>query len=62
MWFVGLGVLLLALKWLGFGPFATLAWWWVLAPFGVAVVWWAIADGTGLTQRRAMERQNERVS
>ncbi len=62
MWFVGLGVVLVGLKWLGFGPFAALAWWWVLAPFGLAVAWWAIADSTGLTQRRAMERHDERVT
>lgn len=58
MWFVGLGVLLVALKWAGLGPFASLAWWWVLAPFGLAVAWWGFSDSTGLTQRRAMERHD----
>jgi small Trp-rich protein len=55
-----IGVLLVALKLGDIGPFAGLSWWWVLAPFGGAVVWWAFADSTGWTQRRAMERLDER--
>jgi small Trp-rich protein len=60
MWFVVIGCLLLVMKLaeLGFG--ATLSWLWVLAPFGLAVVWWAIADGTGMTMRRAMDKMEER--
>ncbi|WP_420714735.1 TIGR04438 family Trp-rich protein [Roseateles sp. SL47] len=39
---------------------ADLSWWWVLAPFGFAVVWWEFADKTGYTQRKAMDRLDER--
>lgn len=60
MVFVVIGVLLVVLKLAGLGPFEELSWLWVLAPFGAAVAWWAVADSTGFTQRRAMERMEER--
>lgn len=58
--FVALGTLLLILKILEIDPVAGWAWWWILAPFGLAVLWWAYADSTGLTQRRAIKRMEER--
>lgn len=60
MWFVLIGVLLLVLKFgeIGFG--ATLSWGWVLAPFGAAVLWWAIRDSTGMTQKAAIRRMEEK--
>ncbi|MCV2361077.1 MULTISPECIES: TIGR04438 family Trp-rich protein [Roseateles] len=60
MWFVAIGVLTLLLKLLGIGPVAAWSWLLVLAPFAVAVVWWAWADSSGLTQRKAMQRLEER--
>jgi small Trp-rich protein len=60
MGFLIVGVLLLLMKVTEFGPGAALSWWWVLLPFGLAVAWWAFADGTGLTQRRAMRKMDVR--
>lgn len=60
MYFLGLGVILLALKFLEIGPVATWDWWIVLAPFGLAVAWWAWADATGYTKRKAMEGEEKR--
>ena len=60
MAFVIIGVLLLAAKWAEFGPFATWSWWIVLAPFAVAAVWWQLSDSLGLTQRRAMDKMEQR--
>jgi small Trp-rich protein len=34
-----IGVMLVILRLLEIGPFATLSWWWVLAPLAVAIVW-----------------------
>jgi small Trp-rich protein len=62
MGFVLLGVLLTALKLLGWTAVAGWAWWLVLAPFGLAAVWWALADTLGYTQRAAMQRQEDRVA
>lgn len=60
MYLLGLGIILLAMKYLEFGPVAAWSWWVVLAPFGLAVVWWSWADYTGYTKRKAVERENER--
>lgn len=60
MIFLAVGVVLLALKWLEFGPVATLSWWLVLAPFALAAAWWTFADASGRTARRAAEKDEER--
>ncbi len=60
MYLLGLGLVLLLLKWAEFGSVANWAWWVVLTPFGLAALWWAWADGTGYTKRKAMEREEER--
>ena len=61
MYFLGLGVVLLLLKYLGIGPLADWSWWWVLSPFALAVVWWAWADASGYTKRKAMEIEEKRL-
>jgi len=60
MYLLGLGIILLAMKYLEMGPVAEWSWWVVLSPFGLAVAWWAWADYTGYTKRRAVERENAR--
>ena len=60
MYFVGLGLVLMLLKFLEIGLVANLSWIWVLSPFAMAGAWWAWADASGYTKRRAMERENER--
>ena len=56
MWFVILGVLLLAMKVAEFGPVAAWPWWWVLAPFGAAALWWMYADSSGLNKKREIDK------
>ena len=60
MYFVGLGLILMLLKFQEISPVASLSWIWVLSPFAMAVAWWAWADASGYTKKRAMERENER--
>jgi small Trp-rich protein len=60
MYFLGLGLVLLALKYLAVGPVAGWDWWVVLLPFGLAVVWWAWADQSGYTKKKVMEREDLR--
>ena len=60
MYFLGLGIVLLLLRWQEFGPVAEWSWWTVLAPFALAVVWWTWADWSGYTKRKAMERDDQR--
>ena len=60
MYLLGLGLVLLAMKYLEIGPVATWSWWLVLTPFGLAVLWWAWADWSGYTKKKAMERDDAR--
>jgi len=60
MYFVILGVLLVGMKLLEYGPVAEWGWFAVLWPFLVAFLWWQYADKVGLTQKRAMDKMEER--
>jgi small Trp-rich protein len=62
MWFVLIGCLLCAAKLAALGPVANWSWWWVLSPFALAAAWWLFADAIGWTQRKAMERESQRVT
>jgi small Trp-rich protein len=66
MFFVLIGVVLIVCNLAGWGPMAE--WKWdsfgdlmkLSAPFVLAALWWTFADGSGLTKRRAMERDEQR--
>ncbi|MEI8158166.1 MAG: TIGR04438 family Trp-rich protein [Burkholderiales bacterium] len=58
MYFVGLGLVFLTLKFMEIGPVAAWPWWIVLAPFALAIAWWSWADATGYTKRKAMEGED----
>ena len=60
MYFVLLGVLLVALKVTEFGPVGQWSWWVVLIPFACAAAWWSWADASGYSKRRAMEAMQDR--
>jgi small Trp-rich protein len=60
MYFLLIGIVAMALKYLQIGPVATMDWWIVLAPFGLAVVWWAWADKSGYTKRVEIEKMEKR--
>ena len=60
MYFLGLGLILLAMKYLEISPVAAWSWWLVMAPFALAVAWWAWADSSGYTKRKAMELEDAR--
>ena len=60
MYFLGIGIVFLVLKYLEIGPVAAWSWLIVFLPFGLAVAWWAWADATGYTKRKAMEREDKR--
>ena len=60
MYLLGLGLVLLALKYLEIGPVAAWEWWWVLSPFAAAVAWWAWADWSGYTKKKVMQKEDAR--
>ncbi len=60
MAFLGIGIVLVVLKYLEIAPVASLPWWMIAVPFGLAVAWWTWADSSGYTKKKAMERENAR--
>lgn len=60
MYLLGIGLVLLLLKWQAWAPVADWSWWIVLAPFGLAVLWWAWADRSGYTKRKVAAREDAR--
>lgn len=60
MYFLLIGILALALKYLEIGPVAAWSWWVVLSPFALAVAWWAWADAFGYTKQKEMDKMAKR--
>ena len=60
MYFLGLGLILLGMKYFEIAPVVAWSWLIVLTPFGLAVLWWNWADSSGYTKRKAMEREDRR--
>lgn len=60
MYFLLIGLVALALKYLEIGPVATLSWWFVLLPFALAVAWWAWADASGYTRQKEINKMDKR--
>lgn len=66
MVFIIIGVVIILMNLLGFGPPANWTWniggdlWKFCVPFALAAVWWAWADATGYTKRREMDKMDER--
>jgi small Trp-rich protein len=60
MYFLGIGIIAMLLKYFEIGFVATLDWMWVLSPFGLAAAWWAFADWSGYTKRAAVRKENDR--
>ncbi len=60
MFFLGIGIAAMLLKYLEIGPFATVSWWITLIPFACAVAWWSYADASGYTKRREMDKMEKR--
>ncbi len=60
MYLLLIGIMGVALKYLGIEPVAGLNWWLVLLPFALAVAWWAWADASGYTKRKEIKKMDER--
>jgi small Trp-rich protein len=60
MYLLGIGIILLAMKYLEIDPVAAWSWWVVLSPFALAVAWWAWADWSGYTKRKVVQRENDK--
>ena len=60
MYLLGIGIVLLLMKYLEIGPVTGWSWWLVLSPFALAVVWWAWADLSGYSKKKAVEKMDKR--
>ena len=66
MFFVIVGVVIIALNLLGIGPIGDWNWnftgdvWKFTVPFIMAAAWWAWADKSGLNKRREIEKMEAR--
>jgi small Trp-rich protein len=60
MYFLLIGIVGLAMKYLEIAPVADLSWWLVLSPFALAAAWWAWADASGYTKRKEVEKMESR--
>ena len=60
MYFLGIGLVLLLMKYLEIDPVAAWSWMWVLAPFGLAAAWWAYADWSGYSKKQEMDKMDKR--
>lgn len=64
MYFLGIGIVLLLLKFFEIGPVGRWDWmdqWYLFAgPFMLAVAWWAYADWSGYTKKKAMDKMELR--
>ena len=62
MWLVAIGVIMLVMQTMGWGPLAEWTWsthWWaLLLPFGLAAAWWTWSDLSGRTQRQSMAKMD----
>jgi small Trp-rich protein len=54
MWLLMAALVLTALRYLEWGPFATLSWWWVAAAYAAAFVWFEWLEALfGFERKRA---------
>lgn len=60
MYFLGIGLVFLGLKWFEISFFSTWDWWLVLAPFGLAVLWWYWADWSGYSKKQESKKMEQR--
>ena len=60
MYFLLIGVIALALKYLEIEPVAAWSWWVVLLPFALAAAWWTWADASGYTKQREVDKMAKR--
>ena len=60
MYFLGIGLVLLALKWLEISFVASWDWWLILSPFALAVLWWSWADWSGHNKKKEMKKMDQR--
>ena len=59
MYLLLIAVILTVLKYMEIAPVADWSWWVVIGFYAATAVWWQVADASGYTRRKAMEKEDQ---
>ncbi len=59
MYLLIVAVILTVLKYMEIAPVASWSWWVVIGVYAATAVWWQVADATGYSKRKSMEREEQ---
>ena len=59
MYLLAVAVILTILKWQSVDPVTGWSWWIIIGVYAATAVWWTVADNTGYTKRKAIEREDK---
>ncbi len=59
MYLLIVAVILTILKYMEIDPVASWDWWIIIGVYAVTAVWWQVADATGYSKRKSMEREEK---
>ena len=59
MYLLAVAVIMTILKWQNINPVAEWSWWVIIGVYAATAVWWTVADSTGFTKRKAIEREDK---
>ena len=59
MYLLLIAVLLTVLKYMEIAPVADWSWWVIIGVYAATAVWWQVADATGYSKRKSMEREEK---
>ena len=59
MYLLLVAVILTILKYMEIDPVASWSWWVIIGFYAATAVWWQVADATGYSKRKSMEREEQ---
>lgn len=59
MYLLLVAVILTVLKYMEIAPVANWSWWVIIGVYAATAVWWQVADATGYSKRKSMEREDQ---
>ena len=59
MYLLLVAVILTVLKYMEIAPVAGWSWWLIIGVYAATAVWWQVADATGYSKRKSMEREEQ---
>jgi small Trp-rich protein len=59
MYLLIVAVILTVLKYMEIAPVADWSWWIIIGVYAATAVWWQVADVTGYSKRKSMEKEEQ---